>query len=171
MSSFQRQPTLASIGRVGFPCGHKTLIETELMAFDSGLKKTSKPSPQRCVTTFTEIHPEQQHDVLERHTRFQQTYRVQKLSWNECSRVTKFVQGITQNSSGNKISLSFIIEIQKGWKCGCLLLNVLWIPLECIDSEDHVFLMWRNPSLFGGKGWLSDFSIIQIFWKVFEFAA
>lgn len=50
-----RQPTLASTGRVGFPCGHKTLIGTEVqtsMAFDSGLKKTSQPTPTELCNNF-----------------------------------------------------------------------------------------------------------------------
>lgn len=56
-----------------------------------------------------------------------------------------------RNTSGNKIFFSFIIQIQKDRKCGYLLLNAFLIPLEHVDSEDHVFLMWINPSLFRGQ--------------------
>lgn len=47
-----RQPSLASISRVGFPSGHKTFIGTESMAFDSRLKKTSKHTPTEMCNNF-----------------------------------------------------------------------------------------------------------------------
>lgn len=46
-----RQSALASIGGVGFPCGHKTLTGTEV-AFDSGLRKKSKPTPIELCNNF-----------------------------------------------------------------------------------------------------------------------